>query len=361
MRLLVKIVGALLALALVGVLLARFVFAEQLGETLYKRAISQLVGANPIADLDDGLHVVLIGTGSPLADPMRAGPSTAVIAGGKIYIVDSGGGAVRRMGELRLPAARIEAAFLTHFHSDHIDGLGELMLQRWAGGGRDTPLPVYGPPGVTEIVEGLNAAYRQDAIYRIAHHGEAVVPRGGQGGAALTFDVRDNSESVIVLEDGDLIVTAFTVAHEPVEPAVGYRFDYKGRSVTFSGDTARHGPLAIHAQGTDILVHEALNTEIVGLIGAALTDASQDRPATIMADIPSYHATPVEAAEIAAEADAGALVFSHIVPAVPSRALYPYYLKGTGEAYDGPIIMGEDGMVFSLPAGEEAMTRTRLR
>lgn len=359
-RILIKWVAIALAVIIVALLALRFFFAEQMGEAGFKRAVDAVVSSNTLAELDDGLHVVLVGTGSPLPDPMRAGPSTAVIAGGKIYIVDSGGGSVRKMGELRLPIGRVEAVFLTHFHSDHIDGLGELMLQRWAGGGRDMPLPVYGPDGVQQIVDGLNTVYAQDTTYRIAHHGETVVPPSGQGGAALPFDAPTGAEAITVLEDGDLRVTAFRVSHAPVDPAVGYRFDYKGRSVTFSGDTKRDSTLALMAKETDILIHEALNTEMVGVLETALREAGNDRTAKIMADIPDYHATPVEAAQTATEANAGALVFSHIVPAVPSKALYPYYLKGTGAAYAGPIIMGEDGMMFSLPANGDGMTRSRL-
>ena len=121
-----------------------------------------------MADFGDGLHVVLIGTGSPLPDAMRAGRSTAVIADDKIYIVDSGGGSVRRMGEMRLPAGRIEATFLTHFHSDHIDGLGELMMMRWTSSGRTPPMPVYGPEGVQQVVDSLNMMYAQDKACRVA-------------------------------------------------------------------------------------------------------------------------------------------------------------------------------------------------
>lgn len=74
---------------------------------------------------------------------------------------------------------RIEAVFLTHFHSDPIDGLGELMLQRWVSTDNTAPLPVHGPPGVEQVIAGLCQAYAQDQHYRVAHHGEAAVASGG--------------------------------------------------------------------------------------------------------------------------------------------------------------------------------------
>ena len=347
-----------LLLILVG---ARFFLSEQLGEAAFKRAAHEAMTSNPLADLEDGLHVILIGTGSPLPDPRRAGPSTAILAGNALYIVDSGGGSVRSMGELRVPAGRVEAVFLTHLHSDHIDGLGELGLQRWAGGGRDTPLQIYGPEGTQALAEGLNAGYTPDSRFRIAHHGEDVVPPGGYGMQAKTLTLAEGEDHSIALQtEGGLTVTVFRVNHDPVSPAFGYRFDYKGRSVTLSGDTAYDLRIAEIGKDTDLLIHEALNRDMVGVIENELTIAGNKRLAKIMADIPSYHASPVEAAQTAQEANAGMLIISHIVPAVPAPALYPYFLKDTDKAYDGPIVMGEDGMMFSLPANSDAIKRTRL-
>lgn len=356
-----KWVGLAVIVVIAGLLLARMLFAEKIGEAAFNRAVSQAFSENPMAEFGEGLHVVLIGTGSPLPDPMRAGPSTAVIAGDKIYIVDSGGGSVRRMGEMRLPAGRIEATFLTHFHSDHIDGLGELMMMRWTSSGRTAPMPVYGPEGVEQVVDGLNMMYAQDKVYRVAHHSKAIVPPSGQGGTAMPFTTPDTGASMVVFEDDGLVVTAFSVDHSPIEPAVGYRFDYKGRSVTLSGDTEKNDIVATVGKDTDLLVHEALNREMVRKIENTLRENGQDRTAQLMFDIQDYHTSPVEAAEIAEAAGANALVLNHIVPAAPARGLYPYYLKGASDAYAGPIIMGEDGMVFSFPADGSAMTRTSLR
>ena len=91
---------------------------------------------------------------------------------------------------MALAPGRIEALLLTHFHSDHIDGMGGLMLQRWVGGAHTAPLPVHGPDGVEAVVAGFNAAYTPDRGYRVAHHGPETVPPGGFGGTAKPFSAR---------------------------------------------------------------------------------------------------------------------------------------------------------------------------
>ena len=207
---------------------------------LFDRAVKTLVASNVEAEWPDGLHVVLIGSGSPLGDPTRLGPSTAIIAGDRTFVVDVGSGSPRNLGQFGIQVGSIEAVFITHFHSDHIDNLGELMLQRWAGGANETPLPVYGPNGIDRVVDGFNDAYAYDKLYRIAHHGVETTPPSGAGGEAIAFSTTGFGPlgNVTLIDEPELKVTAFNVSHSPIEPAVGYRFEYKGRSVTLSGDTA---------------------------------------------------------------------------------------------------------------------------
>ena len=344
----IKATVAFLLLSLALILVGKIVLPN-MGPKLFEKAVGQRLLANPLDEFEDGLHVILIGTGSPLADPTRAGPSTAILTGQSLYIVDSGGGAVRKMGELGVPPARVKATFLTHFHSDHFDGLGELMLQRWAGGSHKTPMPVYGPTGVERVIEGLNNAYAQDRDYRIAHHGEAVVPRSGFGGTAMPFEIGSTG---IVFKDGDLIVTAFTVDHKPVAPAVGYRFDYKGRSVSITGDTAYDPTLIAKVKGSDLFISEALSPAMVGVMNKAATDAGAKNIAKIMSDILDYHISPEQAAEVAQAAEVDSLVFTHIVPALPTKALHKYFLGDAPSKFDGDITIGEDGMMFSLPPSD---------
>jgi ribonuclease Z len=320
------------------------------------RGAPQAMTADAVAGLPDGLHVVLCGTGSPLPDPKRSGPCTAVIAGGRVFVVDAGDGAARTLARLRLPPQRIAAVLLTHFHSDHIDGLGALALQRWAGANSPASLIVHGPTGVERVVSGFNEAYAMDAGYRVAHHGPDVVPAAGAGMAARPFALVGDSN--VILEENGLTVTAFRVDHAPVDPAVGYRFDYAGRSVVISGDTSRSAALEQTAKGADLLVHEALAPNLVALLEKSARAARRPKLAHIFADIPGYHASPRDAAASAKAAGVRALVLTHIVPAMPTAALEPAFLDGA--SFDGPFWIGRDGDLVVLPANGTTMERRRL-
>lgn len=313
------------------------------------------MAADAIGDLEDGLHLMLCGAGSPLPDPQRSGPCVGVVAGGRLFVVDAGSSAARNMISLGLRPAEIEATFLTHFHSDHIDGLGELALQHWAGGNGDTPLPLYGPGGVERIAAGFNEAYRLDAEYRVAHHGAATVPPTGAGLGARPFPTPSVGEPFVVWNESGVRVTAFRVDHAPVEPAVGYRFDYAGRSLVVSGDTVQSAEIERMAKGVDLLVHEALAAHLVELLTDAATEQGLTALARITTDIPDYHTTPVEAAETAQRAGARHLLFYHVVPALPIPGLAAAFLEGVSEAYEGGFTLGKDGVRVSLPAGSDAI------
>ena len=265
----------------------------------------------------------------------------------------------RNLAAQGLQPGLVDAVFLTHFHSDHIGGLGELGVMRWAGGSYTTPLPVYGAEGIREVTNGLNQAYRLDGVYRTAHHGSEVTPPTGSGLFAQAFSEPPEGESVVVFEEDGLRVTAFRVDHEPVKPAMGYRFDYQGRSVVVSGDTAKSANLERFATGVDLLVHEALSPELMGVIQGAAEKAGNSNLAKIAADVLTYHATPVEAAQSAETAGAKHLLYYHIVPPLPVPGLASVFLDGVSDAYGGSVTLGRDGTTISLPAGSDLIDVVR--
>jgi ribonuclease Z len=351
----------IVGLAVVAAILAGLVLSQKkIGMGLINSIATKSMAADTIADLPDGLHVALCGSGSPLPDLRRASACTAVIAGQNFYVVDTGPGSERKLELMRLNPGKVKAVLLTHFHSDHIGDLGELMLKRWTSGSKKSPLDILGPTGVETVVKGFNQAYSLDDGYRIKHHGPETVPPSGTGGAARTFSFPEGKEEAVIIDEDGLKVTAFPVDHAPVKPAVGYRFDYKGRSVVISGDTVPVPSLLKQARGADILVQEALQPAMVSVLKEVGQKIGRTNTAKIMGDILNYHTSPEDAARIAREARVRHLLLTHIIPPLPVADLKAAFLGDAKKPYRGPITVGEDGMLFSLPAGNQKIQKKWL-
>jgi len=345
----------LLVVAGVGI----FVYSQraEIAERLMSKGLETAMSTDATAALADGLHVALCGAGGPMPDPNRAGPCVAVVAGKHLFVVDAGTGGVRNLQRMRYPVGRIEALLLTHFHSDHIDGLGELATMRWVVGSNTQPLPVFGPAGVEQVTQGFDAAYAQDAVYRNAHHGDKIVPPSGHGLAPQSFTAPRDGELVTVFDADGVLIQMLAVDHAPIKPAVGYLFSYKGRTALISGDTSKSANLEHFAQGIDLLVHEALSPKLVGLMHNAAVKTGNEGMAQITTDILDYHASPVEAAEIARDAGAGHLLYYHIVPPLVLPGAQTAWLEGVDDVFPANTL-GQDGTAFSLPAGSKEIIQT---
>ena len=329
-----------------------------IAERLMALALPKQMGTNQVETLQDGLHVVLCGAGGPMPAPRASGPCVGIVAGEQLFIVDTGTDSTRNLQRLGYPPGRIEAVFLTHFHSDHIDGLGELATIRWATGDGVTPLPVYGPEGVDRVVAGFNAAYAQDFVYRHDHHGDLAAPLAAAGITAMPFEAPPEGELTTVFEGSGVTVEALRVDHAPVSPAVGYRFRYGGRTVLISGDTAQSDNISRFARGADLLIHEALSPELIGMMEATANTLGNPIVAKIMFDVPDYHASPREAAETALEAGVGHLLYYHVVPPIVVPGQETLWLNGAGEIFPDYTV-GYDGVSFSLPVNSTEIIQTR--
>ena len=350
----------ILWVVVVLVLLASSVyfFRAQLSVAVAKRVAVSHLAADVPSELPEGLHVGLCGAGSPMPDEKRGGPCTLVLAGKRMFVFDAGNASSRNIGRMGFVHGRIEAIFLTHFHSDHIDGLGELMLQRWVSASNAAPVPVHGPAGVENVVAGFMQAYAQDQRYRVAHHGEATMPSSGFGGKALPFTL-DAQGRALLLKDADLEIVAFAVDHAPVHPAVGYRITYKGRSVVLSGDTKKSAAVQRAAAGADLLVHEAMSTPLMAILQAGAGQAGRPKLRQLMLDIIDYHSTPEQAAQTARDAGVRYLLLNHIAPPLPLPGLEKAFLGDASSIYAGPIRVGADGDFISMPVGSHEVSAGR--
>src|SRR5437016_2083271 len=306
----------------------------------------------------DALRVLLCGTASPIPSPRRAEACTAVFAGGRMWIVDTGPGSWRTLALRRIRGEAIGAVFYTHLHSDHIGELGEFNLQTWVAG-RPGPLRVYGPDGVTELVHGFAEAYAADTRFRVAHHGAALLPPDRSAMVPIPV-LLDGADATRVLDEDGVVVTAFAVAHDPVKPAFGYRFDYGGRSVVVSGDTAPSPNLVTQARGADVLVHEAQANDLVHIMEEVARETGEARVAKILGDIPTYHTDPADAAREAVAAGVRLLVFTHFTPPPDNAVLASIFRRDLGALPPRGVVLGEDGTLVVLPKGSDAVDVTRL-
>jgi ribonuclease BN (tRNA processing enzyme) len=285
--------------------------------------------AAPADSLPREPFVVFLGTGTPGPTPDRQGPSLAVIAGGRAYLVDAGTGVVRQANAayskgIRALAPRdLSIAFVTHLHSDHTLGLPDLFLTPWVGG-RTAPVELYGPPGISSMADNILKAYEQDIQIRI-HGLEHANTTGYQVNA-------HEIEPGIAYRDGAVKVTAFAVKHGSWPLALGYRFDAAGKSIVISGDTAPAQSVVENCNGCDLLIHEVY-------LGLPQTDAGSGR------DWPRYmaefHTSAAELAALATRARAKTLAATHLV-GEPS-AVAEVLKKG----YSGKVVIARDLEVVS--------------
>ena len=306
------------------------------------------------ADLkDDSLSAVVCGSRSPIPSPGRAQTCILVNAGGNYYVVDIGDGSAANLNNWRIDPNKIRATLLTHLHSDHISDLADLHMMTWVNSAHKKPLDVFGPEGVQLVTQGFEDAYQLDYQYRHDHHGDEVAPIDIVGFNPHPIDL---SNPVIINENG-LKVTAFRVPHDPVEPALGYRFDYKGRSIVISGDTSYSENLIKNAKDADVLFHEAQANHQLDIMKDALAD--NKGLVKVLDDIVTYHSTPIEAAQAANLANVDHLMFYHLTPAPRNKMMERMFFRGVNEVRKDWSAT-EDGTMVVLPLDSNEIKITKV-
>ena len=204
--------------------------------------------------------VVLLGTGTPVPDPERSGPATAIVVGDSAYLVDFGPGVVRRAkaavldrGIAALEPANLKVAFVTHLHSDHTAGYSDLILTGWTAGPR-APLEVYGPAGLQSMTEHILQAYQVDIETRTTLGGDQ--RSNPEGWKVNPHEIK----SGVIYKDPNVTVTAFPTKH--AMESYGYRFDTPDRSIVISGDTSPTEETIKACNGCDVLIHEVRTLEL---------------------------------------------------------------------------------------------------
>ena len=275
--------------------------------------------------------IVLLGTGTPGAEPDRFGPATAVVAGDTAYLIDAGPGVVRRAaagaivsGLSALNPANLRLAFFTHLHSDHTLGYPDLMLSPWVLG-RSTPLQVYGPPGLRAMTTSLLDAYAEDIRVRV------------EGPERLRRDVlivdSHEIEPGVIYKDEVMQVEAFEVPHGTWDHAFGFKLTTDDRTIVLSGDTGPFDGLVDIAVGADVLIHEAY--------GAA---GLRERELETQRYHGTFHTSAIRVGEIAAAAGVGMVILNHQLHLAGDTA--EEMVEQVRLSFGGEVVYGRDLDVF---------------
>ena len=273
------------------------------------------------------MRITLLGTGSPLPDPNRAGPSTLVSGAGTHLLVDAGRGVLMRLAGALVAPGQLGAVLLTHLHSDHICDLNDVITSRWVTSMAPAPLTIYGPPGTAAVVDAVLAMLGPDIGYRLAHHDDL-----NEAPPVHVIEVEPGDR----FDVANLAVTVGRTDHRPVEPTVGFRIDDGQRSVVIGGDGIPCDTLDALCSGADAYVQSVIRDDLVRAV-----------PVARFVDICDYHSNVADAAATAARAGVTHLVLTHYVPA-PAPDGYDEWRVLAAADFDGQIHLGDDGLTVDL-------------
>lgn len=311
-----------------------------------------LAGPGLAAAAPRGPRLLLLGTqGGPNFNLTRGETASAVLLDDRIYLVDCGYGALGALVRANLNYRAVDHVFLTHLHDDHAADLPSLLGHQWTGG-RVTPTFVHGPAGTRRLVEAtIRLNQVNEEIRRVDEARGVRVAR-----MFRAHEVRAGKDPVVVLVEGDLTVRAVQNTHYPAATlrriphrSIALRFDARGRSIVFSGDTAYSSNLVGLARGADVLVCEAMHVAATrrSFDARVAAGAYADNPEGIWQHIIDTH-TPLDVAgRMAREAGVKTLVLNHIIPGGWNPELDDeFYRREAAREFAGRIVVGQDGQLL---------------
>lgn len=295
--------------------------------------------------LTDGkLHLYFCGTGDPeiAMQSIRKPFCLAVIADKQFFTIDSGEGTSQNLGALGLPLGSLDKVFATHWHSDHMAGIGYLNNISWLSG-RKGPLTLYGPYGVKTIASALNKLYSLDTLFRGTNR-QGLLDVNKALIKPKLISVPDTGVGKPVLKTNALSLSPFRVNHEPVYPAVGYVIQYKACKVVISGDTNVMKNLAATAKNADVLINEAFSNNLGNMIKQNIeTQTDPKIGLEYFKQTAHYHSNTLDIAKMAEEANVKQVILTHLVPAIPTtQSAKEAFIKGMSDSYKGPITVVDD-------------------
>lgn len=273
--------------------------------------------------------VVLLGTGTPNADPDRSGPSLAIVVDTTPYIIDCGTGVVRRaaaaskLGIEGLKPDRLNKLFITHLHSDHTIGYADFIFTP-AVLERTGPVEVFGPTGTQEMNKHIQQAYKKDYDMRIF---------GLEKGDSIAYQVNVHEISPgIIYKDSLIEVQAFLVKHGSWDQSFGFKFTTPDKSIVISGDCTYSEAVIEMCKGCDILIHEVYSQ-----------DGYSRRPPKWKTYHADFHTSSMQLAQLANLAKPKLLVLTHqlIWDSTEDKLL-----EEIRSEYKGKVISGKDLDVF---------------
>jgi len=274
------------------------------------------------------MQVIVLGSGSPLPDPQRAGPSTLVRTSVGDFLFDCGRGVLMRAAGAGSGAGAFRAVLLTHLHSDHRTDLNDIYTSRWITSFQPNPLPVYGPPGTAALLGAIETMLEPDVSYRLAHHDDLQWPP-----SATVTEV----ESGAVFEEGPVRITAAPTDHTPVRPTLGYRIEDAGQSVVIAGDSVPCHGLNELSAGAGVLVHTVVRPDLIEQVGLPR-----------LSDVLDYHSSVTQAAQTASRNGVDTLLLTHLVPA-PAAGTEQEWLDQAAAHFAGAVILATDLLTVDCP------------